>query len=74
MDAWNFAVLIAAFAAVAVCAYRLLRCAFVCRACGGIFRRALWAEHFNSDYTLIRPRCGKKGWRAAQPSEQGEGR
>lgn len=78
MDVGRFVILMAAAAAavIAAVAYRLSRCRFTCKSCGGVFRiswrRALWVQHFNEDYVLRCPHCGKKGWCTARRRDGGE--
>ncbi|MDO4270990.1 MAG: hypothetical protein Q4C72_08730 [Eubacteriales bacterium] len=78
MRAWAYAAILVGIVLflAAVLAKRLSHCVFTCKSCGGAFRipwrRALWVEHFNSDYKLSCPHCGKKGWcAAARPNEKG---
>lgn len=78
MEVWQFVVIMmgAAAAVIGAVAYRLSRCRFTCKGCGGVFRipwrRALWVQHFKEDYILRCPHCGKKGWCTAKRTEKGE--
>lgn len=80
MDAGGFVLLMVAAAAavIAAVAYRLSRCRFTCKSCGGVFRiswrRALWVQHFNEEYILCCPHCSKKGWCTASRQDKEEGR
>ena len=71
-QAFTLLVLVLAAGVIVWLAYRLSRCAFRCKACGGTFRigwrRALFVEHIDRDYRLTCPHCGKKGWCALQPA------
>lgn len=75
MDVGRFVILVVVMAAAVLgaVAYRLSRCVFTCKGCGGAFRiawrRALWVQHFHEEYILRCPHCGKKGWCTA--SRQG---
>lgn len=64
-------VILLAIAAMLLVSYRLSRCTFTCHNCGQSFfirwRRALWVQHYNRDYILRCPHCGKKGWCTAHP-------
>ncbi len=57
-------------------ARKLSQCVFTCKGCGTEFNicwcRALWVQHFNNDYILLCPGCGKKGWCTAQAPEKRE--
>ncbi len=61
---------------IALFAYKLSQCVFTCKVCGTEFhirwRRALWVQHFNNDYILRCPGCGKKGWCAVQTTKEKE--
>jgi len=71
------AMIVFAVGLITIFACSLSRCVFTCKSCGGefmiAFRRALWVQHFNSDYILNCPICGKKGWcTARRTKERGE--